>query len=94
MFLLYNIISTIFLVISPFVIIARMIIGKEDTKRFLEKYSLNIKNKSSETIWFHGASIGELMSILPLIKKFEKDKSIKKILVTSSTISSASIIKK
>ena len=94
MFLLYNIISTIFLVISPLVITVRMIIGKEDTKRFLEKYSLNIKNKSSETIWFHGASIGELMSILPLIKKFEKDKSIKKILVTSSTISSASIIKK
>ena len=94
MFLLYNIISTIFLVISPLVIIVRIIIGKEDTKRFLEKYSLNIKNKSSETIWFHGASIGELMSILPLIKKFEKDKSIKKILVTSSTISSASIIKK
>ena len=94
MFLLYNIISTIFLVISPLVITVRMIIGKEDTKRFLEKYSLNIKNKSSETIWFHGASIGELMSILPLIKKFEKDKSIKKILVTSSTVSSASIIKK
>ena len=94
MFLLYNIISTIFLVISPLVIVVRIIIGKEDTKRFLEKYSLNIKNKSSETIWFHGASIGELMSILPLIKKFEKDKSIKKILVTSSTISSASIIKK
>ena len=94
MFLLYNIIGTIFLVISPLVIFVRMIMGKEDTKRFLEKYSLNIKNKSSETIWFHGASIGELMSILPVIKKFEKDKSIKKILITSSTISSASIIKK
>ena len=94
MFLIYNIIGTIFLVISPLVIFVRMIIGKEDTKRFLEKYSLTNKNRSSETIWFHGASIGELMSILPVIKKFEKDKSIKKILVTSSTISSASIIKK
>ena len=94
MFFLYNIISKIFLVISPLVIFVRMIIGKEDAKRFLEKYSLTIRNKSSETIWFHGASIGELMSILPVIKKFEKDKSIKKILITSSTISSASIIKK
>ena len=34
------------------------------------------------------------MSILPLINKFEKDKSIKKILLTSSTLSSASIIAK
>ena len=32
------------------------------------------------------------MSILPLVNKFEKDKSIKKILLTSSTLSSASII--
>ena len=34
------------------------------------------------------------MSILPIIKKFEKDKKIKKILITSTTISSASIISK
>ena len=38
--------------------------------------------------------MGEIMSILPIINEFEKDKKIKNILITSNTISSASIIKK
>ena len=59
--------------------------GKEDPKRFQEKYSLYKKNISNATIWFHGSSVGEIMSILPIIMKFEKDKSIKKILLTSTT---------
>ena len=45
-------------------------------------------------VWFHGASIGELKSVVPLIEKLEKDRSIKQILVTTSTLSSAKIFKK
>ena len=71
-----------------------MINGKEDWRRILEKYAYYNLKKTDTTVWFHGASVGEIMSILPLINKFEKDKSIKKILLTSSTLSSASIIAK
>ena len=60
----------------------------------MEKYSYYNKKNSDTTLWFHGSSVGEIMSILPLINEFEKDKSIKRILLTSSTVSSASIIKK
>ena len=94
MYLLYNLFGFIFLILSPLIIFIRIINGKEDPKRFQEKYSLYKKNISNATIWFHGSSVGEIMSILPIIMKFENDKSIKKILLTSTTVSSASIIKK
>ena len=94
MYFLYNIFGIIFFLISPFILIFRIINGKEDLKRILEKYSYYNNKKTDITLWFHGASVGEIMSILPLINEFEKDKKIKKILLTSSTRSSASIIQK
>ena len=94
MYFLYNIFGIIFFLISPFILFIRIANGKEDSKRILEKYSYYNKKNSDTTLWFHGASVGEIMSILPLINEFEKDKSIKRILLTSSTVSSASIIKK
>ena len=45
-------------------------------------------------VWFHCSSVGEFLSIVPLIQKFEKIKDINQILVTTSTLSSSKIFKK
>ena len=38
--------------------------------------------------------MGEILSVVPLIRYYEKKKSIKQILITSSTLSSSKIIEK
>ena len=95
MFYFYQIIISILIIVSPLVIISRIIKNKEDKKRFLEKFSFSSKNRAKgNIIWFHGASVGEILSIIPLIKYYEKNKSIRQILITSSTLSSSKILKK
>ena len=91
MYFVYNLLTNIILLLSPIILFLRILKGKEDTKRFKEKFCLYNKKKSLNTIWLHAASVGELMSIIPVIKKIEKLKSIKQIIVTTSTISSAKV---
>ena len=78
MFYIYEFIGLIFIFFSPIIFFFRILIGKEDPNRFLEKFCLykNI-NKVNKSIWFHGASVGEIMSIIPIIKNLEKNKKIK-----------------
>ena len=94
-FIIYQILISIVLIFSPIIIIYRIFKNKEDKFRFVEKFSFPSKNRGNgKLIWFHGASVGEIMSVLPIIKKYDNDKSISKILITSSTVSSSKVLKK
>ena len=95
MLILYRIIINIIFLLSPIILTFRLIKKKEDLKRFKEKFCLFTKKRGKgNLIWFHGASVGELLSIIPLLEKFEKNKNIKNILVTSNTLSSSTIIQR
>tara|TARA_E500000178_G_scaffold207031_1_gene204459 strand:+ start:36 stop:1268 length:1233 start_codon:yes stop_codon:yes gene_type:complete len=95
MLFIYKILINIVFTLSPIILIVRLIKNKEDPSRFKEKFGFFSKNKKyGKLIWFHGASVGELQSVIPLIERFEKNKSVSQILITSNTVSSSNIIKK
>tara|TARA_B100000214_G_scaffold62713_1_gene41128 strand:+ start:452 stop:1702 length:1251 start_codon:yes stop_codon:yes gene_type:complete len=95
MLFIYQLIISILLLISPIILLIRILRKKENISSLKEKFSFNSKRRvNGKLIWFHGASVGEVLSIIPIIKHYEKDKSIKQILVTSSTLSSLKVIKK
>ena len=94
MFFIYKILINLVFFFSPIIIIFRIFKGKEDTSRFQEKVGFFSKKRNKgKLIWFHGASVGEIQSIIPLLERFEKNKEIRQILVTSNTVSSSFIIK-
>ena len=94
MYFVYNIFLFIIFLFSPIIFLVRMFNGKEDPIRFKEKLCIYSKKNNLNSIWFHAVSVGELMSILPILNILEKNKQIDQIIVTSSTISSAKIFEK
>ena len=94
MFFLYQVLVLILLILSPIIISLRIFKKKEDPKRFKEKFCLpSKKRRIGNLIWFHSSSVGELLSIIPLVYELEKNKNINQILITTSTLSSAEIFK-
>ena len=91
----YRVLINFILIFSPIILITRIIKQKESINRFREKFGFYSKKRiKGNLIWFHGASVGEIQSIVPLLEKFEKDKKINQILITSNTLSSSKIIEK
>ncbi len=95
MIFFYRTLINLILILSPLIILIRLFKGKEDFFRIKEKFGFFKKNKSKgKLVWFHGASVGEFQSIVPMLEEFEKSREISKILVTSNTLSSSKIISK
>ena len=91
---IYRILINLILIFSPIIILVRIFKKKEDVNRFKEKFCFFSKKKVKKNlIWFHGASVGEISSIIPIVFKLEKRSDVDQILITSSTLSSSNVLK-
>jgi len=95
---IYRYLTNFFFPLFVVLIYFRLIFKKEDKIRFKEKiysscFNVN-KDRNKKLIWFHAASIGECLSIIPLIDEInDKHKNIN-FLITTVTLSSSRIIEK
>ncbi|MDR1694491.1 MAG: 3-deoxy-D-manno-octulosonic acid transferase [Lactobacillaceae bacterium] len=69
--------------------------GKEDIERFNERIGRpKLKRPEGKLFWFHGASVGESISMLPLIHRILETYKDSHVMVTTGTITSAEIMRK
>ena len=95
MYFWYKLLTYLFYPFAPIYLNFRKLRKKEDLIRYKEKLSkINTSRDNGFLIWFHVASVGEAMSILPLIEGCIEEKKIDKILITSITLSSGKILEK
>ena len=76
----------------------RSVFNKEDKIRFKEKiFSTHfkvLKDNKKKLVWFHAASIGECLSIIPLIDELNNKHTNINFLITTVTLSSSRLLEK
>lgn len=70
----------------------RILQDKEHKERFYERYGISsVKRPNGKLLWFHGASVGEFFSVIPLFERLQASFPDVHILITTTTLTSAQI---
>lgn len=79
--------------IAPWLLQRRVGRGKEDPERVSERLGIASQDRpAGDLIWLHGVSVGESLSLLPLINRIRKERPDLHLLVTSGTMTSAQLL--
>tara|TARA_B100000282_G_scaffold170481_1_gene123452 strand:+ start:102 stop:1331 length:1230 start_codon:yes stop_codon:yes gene_type:complete len=89
----YRVITFIIIFFLPVISIYRILKKKDTFGSLKEKIGFYSKLPKGNLIWFHGSSVGEVLSIIPLVRELEKKNDLAQILITSNTLSSAKVLK-
>ena len=95
---IYRCFTYFFYPLLVLLIYLRSIFNKEDKLRYKEKIFSShfkvLKKNKKKLIWFHAVSIGECLSILPLIDELNKKNKSLIFLITTVTLSSSRLVEK
>ena len=90
---LYRCLGVIGAPLIAFYLARRKARGKEDLERFSERFGHAVLPRpAGPLIWLHAASVGESVSLLPLIRRLKTDYSSASLLLTTGTVTSATLM--
>lgn len=90
---IYRFVTTLCAPLIDLYLLKRRLLGKEDTKRFRERLGhASVPRPAGKLLWVHAASIGEAISVLPILEQLKNTYPQATILMTTGTVTSAGLL--